>query len=235
MSSPADKHAESLGSEPLPERKWWQRNLYDALCFINRFVFRACYPTTVLHPERIPATGGLLLVSNHQSYFDPPLIGSFIRQRRVTFVARVTLFTFRPLGWFIGAMRALPIHGDGNDTGSIRMFVRALQNGEAVLIFPEGARTFDGSIGEFKRGVLLLVRKADVPVVPIAVAGCFDVWPRQSKGPGRLGTPIGVAYGNPISAEELMRGGPDAALDRLRSEISTLGAELRHAMDARAR
>lgn len=214
-----------------PRRPWWKRALYDVLSGATRTAFRVLYRTTVLHADRIPHQGGVLLVPNHESYLDPPLVGSFIRSRRITFVARVGLFTFRPLGWLISALDAIPVHGDANDTASIRLFIQRLEAGGAVLIFPEGARTEDGALGEFKRGVLLLIRKAGVPVVPIAVAGCFEAWPRSRSLPGGFGRPLGVAYGHPITPEELMKNGPDAALARLRAEIHTLKSEL---IEARA-
>lgn len=226
---------ESAQSQPAltgPKRPWWKRALYDTLSAATRIAFRVLYRTSVLHADRIPAHGGVLLVPNHESYLDPPLVGCFIRSRRITFVARVGLFSFRPLGWLIGALDALPVSADASDTASIRLFVQRLEAGGAVLIFPEGARTEDGTLGEFKRGVLLLIRKAGVPVVPIAVAGCFDAWPRSRKLPGRFGSKLGVAYGTPIPPEELMKNGPDAALARLRAEIHALKSELLEATGA---
>lgn len=223
----------TFGRMPLPLRQRspgvsLPRILFYEFCLLaNRALFACCYRLTVLHRERVPQTGPLLVASNHESFFDPSLVGTYARPRHVSFVARVGLFTSRPFAWLISCLNATPIKGDGNDTASIREIVRRLHLGHAVVIFPEGARAFDGSLQEFKRGISLLVKKGDADVLPVAVAGAFEVWPRSRKIPGKFWRRIGVAYGVPIPAADLLKDGPDAALNRLRDEIQKLRAELR--------
>ncbi len=204
------------------------QGLFYEFCSLTlRIGMRCFYRVKVLHAERVPPKGPLLIASNHESYLDPPLVGIYARPRHVSFVARVGLFTFKPFAWLISWLNATPIKGDGNDTSSIREIVRRLEQGNAVVIFPEGARTFDGKLQEFKRGIALLVKKGDAPVLPVAVAGAFEAWPRTRTLPGGFRSRVGVIYGDPIPAAELLKDGPDAALLRLRSEIQKLQAELR--------
>ena len=95
-----------------------------------------------------------------------------------------------------------------------------------MLIFPEGTRTPNGRVQPFKRGVILLVKRSHCPVVPVAIEGPFDIWPKGGKM--RLfSARIAVRFGEPIPAEELMRDGPDAALARMAREIETMRLGLR--------
>ena len=80
---------------------------------------------------------------------------------------------------------------------------------------------------EFKRGVAVVVKRAKCPVQPVAVEGCFDAWPRGRNFPKLRGIRIAVAFGAPIPHEDLMRDGPDTALERLAREVDRLRLELR--------
>src|SRR6266850_4260144 len=110
--------------------------------------------------ENIPETGPLLLVANHQSYLDPPAISSLATHRHLEFLARASLFKFKPFAWVISMLNAVPIQDDSGDAAAIREILRRLEGGRAVLIFPEGSRSPDGVVHEFKRGVAVLVKRA---------------------------------------------------------------------------
>ena len=90
--------------------------------------------------ENIPATGGVLVVSNHQSHFDPPLVGIGC-PRQMNYVARETLFGFRLFGWILKSVGGIPIDRDGFGLRGIKESLKLLKRGEMVLIFPEGTRT----------------------------------------------------------------------------------------------
>ena len=147
-----------------------------------------------------PRRGPVLVVSNHQSHFDPPLVGAGC-WRRMNYLARETLFRFAPLGWLIRSLDAIPIDRDGLGLNGIKESLRRLKRGEMVLIFPEGTRTRDGEVAPFRPGFTVLAARSKAWILPVAIEGAFDAWPRSQKLP-RLGT-IHVLYGKPIPPEEV--------------------------------
>jgi len=150
--------------------------------------------------ENIPAEGPVLVVSNHQSHFDPPFVGTGC-MRRMNYLARDTLFGFAPLRWLISSLDAIPIDREGIGLSGIKESLRRLKRGEMVLIFPEGTRTRDGEIAAFRPGFTSLAVRSKATILPVAIEGAFAAWPRRHKLP-RLGT-IHIRYGPPISPEEL--------------------------------
>lgn len=142
---------------------------------------------------------GLVVVSNHQSHFDPPLVGSGIRHH-LCFLARQSLFDFAPLRWLIGSLDAIPLNQNGIGIGGIKTAIRLLRRGRMLVLFPEGTRTSDGEIGVFKPGFTALARRGRVPILPVAVEGAYDAWPRGRKFP--CIAEVHVCYGVPIMPEE---------------------------------
>lgn len=207
---------------------WWRVAFYNVSRAILALTWTVIMRPRALGVGNVPMKGSVLIASNHQSYLDPPMLGAFV-PRRIDYVARAGLFKWKPFAWLISAFNAIPIRENEGDSQAIRLILQRLSEGRAVLIFPEGTRTNDGAMGEFKRGVALLVRKANCPVVPAAIEGAFDAWPR-GKGPRPKGWRVYVAYGKPIPADELMKDGPDAALRRLEREIDAMRLDLRERM-----
>lgn len=195
--------------------------LVKTLC---RWVLVVLFRARAYYAERVPREGALILAANHQSYIDPPLVGAFI-QRAASYIARAGLFKFKPFGACLKAINCVPLQENTGDAGAIREAIRRLEGGHAVLIFPEGSRSMDGAMHEYKRGVALLVKRAKCPVVPVAVEGCWDAWPRGGKP--RWFVPVAVMYGHAIAYDELMKDGADAALQRLARETQAMRIELR--------
>lgn len=204
--------------------------LYEFLSAFCALVFILFYRVRVRGSKNVPASGPVLIAANHQSFFDPPLIGSFVRQRHLSFVARIGLFNFKPFAWLISALNSVPINDEAGDAGAIREILKRLREGHAVLIFPEGSRTFDGGQKSFKRGVALLMKRAKCPVVPVAVEGCFEAWGPDSKFPRLLGHRVAVTYGMPIPYSELEKDGAQGALDRIAREVNALRLRTRTEM-----
>ena len=161
-----------------------------------------------------PREGGLLVCSNHQSHFDPVLIG-VATKRHLNYLARETLFGFFPFRWLIRSLNAIPIDREGFGLSGIKETLRRLKRGEAVVVFPEGTRTPDGEIAELKSGICAIARRGKAALLPVGLDGAYDAWPRWQKLPGRAR--IHVNVGPPISPEEV-RGLSDdeliAELDR---------------------
>jgi 1-acyl-sn-glycerol-3-phosphate acyltransferase len=204
-----------------------QRAFYWFCWSMCMLFFTLVYRLRRHHMERLPRTGPLLVAANHQSHFDPPAIGMGVTSRPLHFLAREGLFKNRLFGWLITAVNSVPVSEEESDVGAIRTILARLSGGVPVLIFPEGSRSPDGELQEFKRGIALLLKRAKCPVVPAAIEGAYDAYPRHRTFPRLLGYRIAVMYGHPIAAEELLKDGPDAALNRLKREIESMRHELR--------
>ncbi|MFG0284093.1 MAG: lysophospholipid acyltransferase family protein [Phycisphaerales bacterium JB039] len=203
-----------------------QRVLYRVCRQIVYWAFTLVYRARLDGVRRLP-TGGVLLVANHQSHLDPPLVG-LCADRPLEYLARAGLFKNRLFAWLITGLGARPIDETGSDAGSgLRTALDRLHAGQALLVFPEGSRTPDGAMHSFKRGAILLVRRAGVPVVPVAIEGTFDAWPRRRPLPRLLGQRVRVRFGAPLDPEALLRDGPEGAVRHLETQIDTMRLELR--------
>lgn len=214
-------------------RRWLQPAFYAVFEILFQILWRVLFRARGTGAERVPAKGPVLLIANHQSYLDPALIGMFITQRQLHYIARRGLFKVRGLGCIIRWLNGIPIPEDGNALSSMRKILDRLEQGHAVLIFPEGSRTPDGAMHRFKAGASAIIKRAQCPVAPVAIEGCFDVWPRTARRPRFRHGGIAVMYGEPIDHAELMREGRDGATRRLEREIDAMRLTLRRELRAR--
>ncbi len=184
------------------QRSLAKRLWYDFLRIVCRLVFLVVYRVRCTGREHIPRAGGALVLSNHQSHFDPILVG-LGSNRRMNYLARQTLFRFPPFRWLINSLDAIPLDREGLGLNGLKETLRRIKRGEMVLMFPEGTRTHDGEVHALKPGFCALARRLNVPLVPVAVAGAFDAWPRTRMFP--RGGRFHVQYGAPIMPEEIAR------------------------------
>lgn len=131
--------------------------------------------------KNMPRTGPVLVLANHQSMFDPVTVGLSSR-RYLSYLARKTLFDQRGLAPLIRSLNAIPIDRNAGKDG-IQAMLNALGEGQAVLMFPEGERTHDGSVQPLKPGVSLLIKRVSCPIVPVGIAGAFAAWSRFMTWP----------------------------------------------------
>jgi 1-acyl-sn-glycerol-3-phosphate acyltransferase len=127
--------------------------------------------------EHIPREGAVIIVPNHQTYADPALVTIPVR-RPIYYMAWSRLFDIPVFGAFIRILRAFPVQIESSDPKATRDAVRLLQEGHAVMIFPEGQRSADGTVGRFKPGAFRLATTLDVPILPVTIAGGHESWPR---------------------------------------------------------
>jgi len=150
--------------------------------------------------DNIPKTGPFVLISNHQSYLDPMLCGGLI-QRRVSFLARESLFHHWFFGRMIRSVGTIPVKLGEADISAMRKVINVLKQGRGVCLFPEGTRSLDGKITPFKPGFGLLCRRGKAAVVPVVIDGAFECWPRHKKLFSHGS--IVVSYGKAIPAEQV--------------------------------
>ena len=160
----------------------------------SRLVGRLVFRLRTQHPERIPETGGALIVANHVSYLDPAVVGASFR-RPIYYLARKSLFKGF-LGWLLPRIQVLPVDRGKGDLASMKRILSLLKAGNRVLIFPEGTRSPDGSLQAAEAGIGFILAKGEVPVVPVRIFGAYECFPRGSHWPhpGR----ITVVAGPPV-------------------------------------
>lgn len=166
--------------------------------------------------NRFPAKGGVLLVSNHQSFMDPVLV-TMALHREGNYMARDTLFENPWFRWLIRFLNAFPIKRGTADMLAIKETMRRLKDGRVVVAFPEGTRTPDGRVGPMLGGLATLAKKCRAPIVPTLIDGVYQAWPRDRMLPGR-GNVI-VEYGRPIEPAEYANMSPDELTEEVRRRI----------------
>lgn len=171
--------------------------------------------------RNVPRTGGVLMVSNHQSLLDPPLLGVRLN-RPMSYMAKSELFSGKLFTWLIRSLGAFPVRQGAGDIGAIKETVNRLHEGRMLNIFPEGSRTEDGEIAPMQSGVALVVRRAGVPIIPVAIHGSYEAWPKGAKLFRRH--PIRIVYGSPLDVTG-MKG--DAVVKLIERSIRTLFDRLR--------
>ena len=154
--------------------------LYSFLRFPGFILIKLLFRLEVRGRENIPPSGAFILASNHVSYLDPVVLG-VASSRPLYFMARSSLFTYPGFGWLIRNLNAFPTRRDEADPSSIRTALECLKQGKVLVIFPEGGRSKTGQLGKAHPGIGLIAARADVPVVPVSLAGTDKALPRQAK------------------------------------------------------
>ncbi len=173
--------------------------------------------------EHVPTQGAVLFISNHQSFFDPMCNGAATADRQYTIIAKRGLF-LGPFGWIIKSLGAKPISDSGGDGEALRISIAELQAGRCVCMYPEGSRSPDGTVQPFRRGVLLLIRKAKPQIVPMGIAGSYSAWPRSRMLP-RFGGTLRVTVGAALDGNAIAAMPPEEALKVLEDSVQALYAD----------
>jgi 1-acyl-sn-glycerol-3-phosphate acyltransferase len=197
---------DSRPTDPVKMTRFWK---FTRL--VCRPIMTLVFDLKVYNRHHVPLKGGVLLVSNHQSYLDPVLIAVYL-ERQMSYMARSQLFENRFFAWIIRALHAFPIKQGKSDTGAIKETIKRLKQGYLLNVFPEGARTFTNELGRIEPGAALVIRRAGVPVVPCVIQGSFEAWPRTVKLPKPH--PIAVMYGPPLQVEGLTPAEITALIDQ---------------------
>lgn len=174
--------------------------------FVTRVLFppliRILFAASVIGKKNMPARGGVILASNHLSFFDSVII-TIMSRRPVSFLAKAEYFTGKGFkGWlskaFFTAINAIPVYRDSASAAqdALDAGLDRLVDGEAFAMYPEGTRSLDGRLYRGKTGVAWLALTAKVPVVPVALTGTNKIQPVGAKGI-RLAK-LRIEYGEPM-------------------------------------
>lgn len=172
-------------------------------------------------------SGGLLIVSNHVSFLDPPFIGAAFDESLYYF-ARKSLFDHPITEFLLPRVNAIPVNQEKPELSSLKLVIQLLKAGEKVLIFPEGERSYDGVLkSEGESGVGLILSKTQVPVLPLRLFGAEKALPR---GGSRLTRhPVTLVVGEMRYAAEFdsdSQGNHKEQYQRIADEIMAAIADL---------
>lgn len=159
------------------------------------YVFTHCFHARVEGRENLPA-GGFVAVCNHVSFFDPTTAG-WALNREVYYLARKSLFNSPVMAKFLPSVNVLPIDQERPDMTGLRRVIKYLKAGEVVVLFPEGARSWDGTVQPGMPGAGLVAVKAGVPIVPVRLHGTYEIMPR-GRSQMRY-HPVRIVIGKPFT------------------------------------
>jgi 1-acyl-sn-glycerol-3-phosphate acyltransferase len=185
----------------LDDRPDWFIRATDAT---GRLIFRAIAHAELHGLERLRGLDGpLLIVSNHVSNADPPLIGSFMTPalgRRIHWLGKQEALDWPIVGWGIGRNAVIGVRRGEADVDAFRAAKRVLDEGHVLCVFPEGTRSPTGALQEAKDGTAILALRTGARIVPVGVAGTIRMWPRGQKLP-HPGASIALRIGEPFRLE----------------------------------
>jgi 1-acyl-sn-glycerol-3-phosphate acyltransferase len=164
--------------------------VYDIAKAAVEAIARVSFRYRVIGAEKVPRTGGLLVVANHISNLDPPLLGVGV-PRPVSYMAKKELFAMPILKQLLPHLNAFPVDRQAGGTAALRASLRMLKEGRCVGMFPEGGRNVTGT-NEEKAGAAFLAAASGVPIVPAAIVGT-----RKLRPFGR----VTVVFGDPFTVE----------------------------------
>ena len=190
---------------------------------VCRFVYATFFRWRVIHPERVPVTGSVILAANHASFIDPPLVGCGL-PRPINYLARDTLFRFPGIGWYLRALNAVPVDREGGGGPGLKAILDRLLKGGGIVLFPEGTRTADGRLQRARSGIGLTVIKSTAPVVPVRLFGTFEAYGRHMKWP--YPHPIVVKYGQPMDFAALRAEAQTCSKARLKEIYQQVADEI---------
>ena len=159
-------------------------------------IFKMCFRYKFEGVENIPKTGKVLLAGNHTGHLDP-LILQMATKRNLWFVTGPAAFKVPVIRHLLKWFNVLPLKF-GEGTEALDKAITKLKGGEAVIIFPEGKFTSDGNLCKFHRGVGIIAKEANCPIIPFSIKGGFEAWGKIRKNP-KLFTTIIIQFGQPIT------------------------------------
>jgi 1-acyl-sn-glycerol-3-phosphate acyltransferase len=165
---------------------------------LSKAIAKTFFNYRVIGAENMIEEGPCIIAANHCSYLDPPLVGVAC-QRAIHYLARKSLLDIPVLGPILPELNVIPVDQKNADRSALMGAIRVVRNGGAVLIFPEGTRSYDGKLQPAQPGIGMIVAKTGAPVVPVRISGSFAAFPRGKSTPRSI--PVDVSIGEAIRFE----------------------------------
>lgn len=171
--------------------------LYHICIFLQRLVLRLFADWKVDGVENVPPMGALIIIANHQSNIDPPLLSASL-PRRIYFLAKSSLFMGYGVTWFLHSYGAFPVNREGGDVRAYRWIMGQLRAGKPVVLFPEGTRS-RGGLSKAKPGIAQIALQSQASILPVGIEGSerLGTWMRVFNPTGRLRVNIGPVFSIP--------------------------------------
>ncbi|MBU1006880.1 MAG: 1-acyl-sn-glycerol-3-phosphate acyltransferase [Candidatus Omnitrophica bacterium] len=195
--------------------------------FIAFLLFKVFFRLRIFGRENFPEAGPVIIAPNHVSFLDPIIVGVGA-SRKLSYLARGTLFRFGPFAGILRWLHVSPIKRGSGDINAFKSALNKLSKGEPVLIFPEGTRSGDGSLQEPKSGIGFLQNISKACILPCYVRGSMEAWPRHSKFPAIR--PVSIYFGKPMNFEQFT-GDRKEGYMRIAEQVMKVIAELKRDAD----
>lgn len=183
-------------------RNIFQRLFYDFSRVFFHVLFFFWFRFSIEGRDNLPKKGAYVFASNHASHLDPVICG-VVNRRQLLFLAKKELFRNRFFAWLISLYNVFPIERGKGDIKAIKIGLNRLKSGEPMMLYPEGTRSEDGSIGEAKRGIGFILEKSGVPVLPCYIYGSGQALRKNSKMVYPV--KISVHIGKPLVFDDIRR------------------------------
>jgi long-chain acyl-CoA synthetase len=198
-------------TDPVVAPLFVERRLMPTLFFGMLRLLRLVMPRIVVTGrEHLPRRGPYVISPNHQSYLDPFFLCSVLPYglfMQLFFVGASEYFETPLTAWLARQLKLIPVDPDANLVPAMKAGASGLSRGRILVLFPEGERSIDGTVKRFKKGAPILSRHLQVPIVPVAIHGVFEMWPRNRSFNWRLLIPgsghrIRIAFGPAMSIDK---------------------------------
>jgi len=219
--NPDDPDVLSLARpHPVSETFWYLVSRLIQVIALDRFRLQ------VSGMEKLPKSGAYIISSNHQSYLDPPILAGILPPEvfhKLFAVGTSDIFGQGLMRLLARSLKVVVLDPDANLVPAMRAGAFGLRQGLALILYPEGERSIDGTPKNFKKGAAILSIHLQVPIVPLAIEGFHEAWPRNK--PFQSFTPLKMAFGNPIYPPPEAEAS-EAAYEKLTAELKARVVEM---------
>jgi len=213
---------------PRPFPDWVYRSLRAIAHVINRSYWRV----TVQGPP-VPASGAVVLAPVHRSFIDFFVV-SEVTRRKLFYMTKEEMWSSHLLGRFLDSTGAIPVHREGADRQSVARSQAVLDQGQVLVLFPEGTRRSGDSVVDLHEGAAFLATRTGAPIVPVGIAGTSESQPLGTKLPRPV--KVRIVLGEPLMPPARTEGGrtPRRVIrelnEQLRSELQRVYDQARSSL-----